>query len=121
MAKHILVADDSATIRKFVSTSLSMLGYTVTIAQDGMDALEKLAGQQVDLVITDLNMPNVDGFEFIKSLRELDAYKTTPIIILSSLSSPEDVTRGMALGANSYVTKPFDPKRIQYEVAKYLN
>ncbi len=121
MAKHILVADDSATIRKFVSTSLSMLGYTVTIAQDGMDALEKLAGQQVDLVITDLNMPNVDGFEFIKSLRELDAYKTIPIIILSSLSSPEDVTRGMSLGANSYVNKPFDPKRIQYEVAKYLN
>lgn len=121
MAKHILVADDSATIRKFVSTSLAMLGYDVTIAQDGMDALEKLAGRPVDLVITDLNMPNVDGFEFIKSLRELDAYRAIPIIILSSLSSPEDVTRGMALGANSYINKPFEPKRIQYEVAKYLN
>lgn len=121
MAKHILVADDSATIRKFVSTSLSMLGYTVTVAQDGMDALEKITGQPIDLVITDLNMPNVDGFEFIKSLRELEAYKAIPIIILSSLSSPEDVSRGMSLGANSYVNKPFDPKRIQYEVAKYLN
>ena len=121
MEKSILIADDSSTILKFVSTSLSMMGYKVIVAQDGMDALEKLTGQTIDLVITDLNMPNLDGFEFIKSLRENDAYKLIPIIILSSLGSPEDVNRGLTLGANSFVNKPFDPKRIQYEVAKYLN
>ncbi len=121
MKKVILIADDSPTIRKFVAFSLKMQGYEVVAASDGMEAAEKLPFQKFDLIITDLNMPNMDGFEFIKVIRNNADYKETPIIILSSLSESEDIERGMSLGANSYMVKPFDPKRIQYEVAKYIN
>ncbi len=121
MKKMILIADDSPTIRKFVSFSLKMQGYEVVAASDGMEAVEKLPQDNFELIITDLNMPNMDGFELIRVIRENPNYKETPIIILSSLSESEDIERGMGLGANSYLVKPFDPKRIQYEVAKYLN
>lgn len=121
MKKVILIADDSPTIRKFVSFSLTMHGFEVVSASDGMEAMERLPAYKIDLVITDLNMPNMDGFELIKCIRGNDDYREIPIIILSSLSASEDIERGMSFGANSYLVKPFDPKRIQYEVAKYLN
>lgn len=121
MKKVVLIADDSPTIRKFVSFSLTMQGMEVVSASDGMEALEKLPKQKIDLVITDLNMPNLDGFELIKSIRENEEYKEIPIIILSSLSGSEEIERGMSCGANSYLVKPFDPKRIQYEVSKYVS
>ncbi len=119
--KAIMVVDDSETIRKFLAFALRALGFSVVSARDGMDALEKLSQNKVDLVITDLNMPNMDGFEFLKALREDREYSEVPIIILSSLSSDQEIEMGMRLGANSYLVKPFDQKRIQYEVAKYLN
>ena len=121
MKKVILIADDSPTIRKFVSFSLTMHGFEVVSACDGMEAMERLPAHKIDLVVTDLNMPNMDGFELIKCIRGNDDYKEIPIIILSSLSASEDIERGMSFGANSYLVKPFDPKRIQYEVSKYLN
>lgn len=121
MKKVVLIADDSPTIRKFVAFSLTMQGLEVISAVDGMEALEKIPEQKIDLLITDLNMPNMDGFELIKAVRQTDEYKDLPIIILSSLSSSEEIEKGMSCGANSYLVKPFDPKRIQYEVAKYLN
>ena len=121
MKKVILVADDSATIRKFVSFSLTAKGYEIISVADGMEALEKLPQKSIDLVITDLNMPNVDGFELIKSMRDNEEYSEIPIIILSSLSSQEEVNKGLSIGANSYLIKPFDPSRILYEVSKYLN
>lgn len=121
MKKVILVADDSATIRKFVSFSLTTKGFEIISVADGMEALEKLPQMNVDLVITDLNMPNVDGFELIKCIRENEEYSNIPIIILSSLSSQDEVNRGLSIGANSYLIKPFDPSRILYEVSKYLN
>lgn len=121
MKKIILIADDSPTIRKFVSFSLTMNGFEVIPACDGMEALEKLPLNKIDLVITDLNMPNLDGFELIRTIRNNEEYHEIPIIILSSLSASEDIERGMSYGANSYLVKPFDPKRIQYEVAKYIN
>jgi len=121
MKKVVLIADDSPTIRKFVAFSLTMQGLEVISAVDGMEALEKIPEQKIDLLITDLNMPNMDGFELIKAVRLADEYKDLPIIILSSLSSSEEIEKGMSCGANSYLVKPFDPKRIQYEVAKYLN
>jgi len=119
MKKKILIADDSPTIRKFVSFSLKALGYEVIAACDGMEAVELLPTSEIDLIITDLNMPNMDGFELIKTVRGND--KDIPIIILSSLKGSEEVDRGLSSGANSYMVKPFDPKRIQYEVAKYIN
>ena len=121
MKKVVLIADDSPTIRKFVAFSLTMQGLEVISAVDRMEALEKIPEQKIDLLITDLNMPNMDGFELIKAVRLTDEYKDLPIIILSSLSSSEEIEKGMSCGANSYLVKPFDPKRIQYEVAKYLN
>ncbi len=98
-----------------------MKGFEVVAASDGMEAIEKLPGLKVDLIITDLNMPNLDGFELIKCIRENPTLKETPIIILSSLAGSAEIERGMQVGANSYLVKPFDPKRVQYEVSKYLN
>ena len=130
MKKIILVADDSPSIRKFVTFSLAMKGYEIISAVDGMEALEKLPNKQVSLVITDLNMPNLDGFELIKSIRSNEQFKDIllrlndfecSIIILSSLAGSDEIRRGMEIGANSYLIKPFDPKRIVYEVSKYLN
>ncbi len=121
MKQYVLVADDSPTIRKFVSFTLKMAGFEVISAADGMEAAEKLSQYKFDLIITDLNMPNMDGFELIKVIRENPEYDETPVIILSSLSNNEDIERGINAGANSYLVKPFDPKRLQYEVSKYLN
>lgn len=121
MKKVILVADDSATIRKFVSVALKLKGYDIVAASDGMEAMEKLVMEDISLIITDLNMPNMDGFELIRSVRSSDEYKNLPIIILSSLSKNEEVEEGLKSGANSYLIKPFDQKRILYEVSKFLN
>ncbi len=121
MKRKILIADDSPTIRKFVSLSLKMQGFEVLTASDGMEAVELLPSHKIDLVITDLNMPNLDGFELIKSVRESFQHREIPIIILSSLSGAKEIEMGIKSGANSYLVKPFDPKRIQYEVSKYLN
>lgn len=121
MSHTILVVDDSATVRKFVSVSLGMQGFNVVTACDGMDALEKLPAQQVDLIITDLNMPQMDGFELIRSLRESPAYHDLPVIILTSLSDGASKKQSEHLGVHSYLQKPFSLEKIQYEVSKYLS
>jgi two-component system, chemotaxis family, chemotaxis protein CheY len=120
MKKVILLADDSPSIRKFVAFSLAVKGYEIIAVSDGMEALEKLPNEQINLVITDLNMPNIDGFELIKTIRSNEELKEMPIIILSSMAGSEEIERGIKCGANSYLIKPFDPKRILYEVSKYL-
>lgn len=120
MAKTILIAEDSPSVRKFITLALKIKGYRVLAAQDGMEALEILPKEKIDLLITDLNMPNIDGFKLIRSIRENPEYKDIPIIILSSLAKDEDINAGLAAGANSYLIKPFNTKRIQYEVAKYI-
>lgn len=119
--QRIMVVDDSATTRRFVAFALRACGLQVLTAADGQDALEKLAAIPVDLVITDLNMPKLDGFGLVRALREDGDYAALPVIILSSLSKQEDIDRGLDLGATAYLTKPFDESRIQYEVAKHLN
>ncbi len=121
MTKTILAVDDSQSIRKFITLALKVRGFSVLTADDGMQALEQLPLQEIDLLITDLNMPNVDGFELIRSVRAIDEYRELPIIVLSSLSSNDDIQRGLDLGANSYLIKPFNTKKIQYEVSKYLS
>ncbi len=120
MSKIILIADDSASVRKFITIALKIEGYSIITAVDGMDALEKLPEEGIDLLITDLNMPNIDGLKLIKAIREDVKYIDLPIIILSSLSKDEDIKSGMDAGADSYLIKPFNKKRIQYEVAKYI-
>jgi CheY-like chemotaxis protein len=121
MNKNVLIVDDSPTVRKFVSVSLSMQGFHVVAACDGMDALEKLPQMKFDLVITDLNMPNMDGFELIKALRDNPEYKDLPVVILTSLGDVANKEHGASLGVNSYVVKPFSLEKIQYEVSKYIS
>ncbi len=121
MEKTILVAEDSPSIRKFIVLALKMTGYKIISCSDGMEALEKLSGNKIDLLITDLNMPNIDGFKLIKTIRSYPEYIDLPIIILSSLSKDEDIKEGLSCGANSYLIKPFNKKRILYEISKYLS
>jgi two-component system chemotaxis response regulator CheY len=118
----ILVVDDSPTVTKFVSFTLRSSGFKVIIASDGMDALEKLSNMDasIDLVITDLNMPNIDGYEFIRTLKANEKYKGLPIIILSSEVNEDDIERGKQAGASAYLVKPFKPDILMAEVNKYL-
>ena len=121
MNRHVLVVDDSATIRKFVSVSLGMQGFQVVTACDGMDALEKLPTAKFDLVITDLNMPNMDGFGLIRALRDNPEYREIPVVILTSLGDEANRDLGTRLGVMSYILKPFSLEKIRYEVSKYLD
>ena len=122
MSQTILVVDDSPTVVKFLALSLKSKGYTVVAACDGMDALEKMSNlsQNVDLIITDLNMPNLDGYGLIETVRQNQEHRDTPIIILSSEQEEEDRQRGMQVGASSYLVKPFKPNVLLSEVTKQL-
>ncbi len=122
MSQTILVVDDSPTIVKFVSFSLRNSGFDVVTASDGMDAIEKMShlSGDVSLVITDLNMPNLDGYGLIGTLRQNERYRETPIIILSSEDGDEDRKRGLTVGANSYLVKPFKSAVLLDEVGRYL-
>lgn len=122
MSKTVLVVDDSPTVVKFVSFSLKNKGYTVITACDGMDAIEKIsrADAGVDLVITDLNMPNLDGYGLIGTLRQNENFSSTPIIILSSEDGEDDRERGMQAGATSYLVKPFRSNVLLEEVTRFL-
>jgi two-component system, chemotaxis family, chemotaxis protein CheY len=122
MEQTILVVDDSPTIVKFVSFSLRNQGFKVITACDGMDAIEKISSHTagIDLIITDLNMPNVDGYEFISTLRRNTRFHRIPIIILSSEEEEADKRRGIDAGASSYLVKPFKSSILLREVSKYL-
>lgn len=123
MTQTILVVDDSPTVVKFVSISLRNRGFSVVAAADGMDAIEKLSGLDsgVDLIITDLNMPNLDGYGLIETLRQNEKHRQTPIIILSSEEGDDDRERGIMVGADSYLVKPFKSSVLVSEVDKYLD
>lgn len=110
MPKTILSVDDSASIRQMVSFTLKNAGYEVFEAINGKDALTKIKSKPVDLVITDLNMPVMDGVEFIKSLRGEPDFRYTPIVMLTTESSPEKKAAGKEAGATGWMVKPFKPE-----------
>ena len=111
MSEHILVVDDSKTVRNLVAFIMKSQGYKVTTAEDGLDGLEKLfSAEKIDLIISDVNMPRMDGFTFIKQVREQPAYKDLPIMVLSTEGRPSDIELGMKLGANLYMVKPAQPE-----------
>ena len=114
MSKHILIVDDSKTIRNLVAFILKNEGYKITAAEDGLDGLEKLyaLGLEVDLIISDINMPRMDGFTFIKTVREQDAYRDLPIVVLSTEGQEKDIKTGISLGANLYMVKPAQPQQM---------
>lgn len=121
MSKDILVVDDSKTVRNLVAFILKNEGFKVTTAEDGLDGLEKLYSmQQVDLIISDVNMPRMDGFTFIKSVREQDVYKDVPIIILSTEGQEKDIQTGMSFGANLYMVKPAQPEKMVRNIKMLL-
>jgi two-component system, chemotaxis family, chemotaxis protein CheY len=107
--RTVLAVDDSISMRQLVGFALKKAGYNVVEAVDGRDALVKLRGAKVDLVVTDLNMPNLDGIGLIKEIRAQPAYKFTPILMLTTESSSDKKTAGQAAGATGWIVKPFDP------------
>ena len=121
MSKHILIVDDSKTIRNLVSFILKKEGYRVTMAEDGLDGLEKLyAANDIDLVISDINMPNMDGFTFIRTVREQEVYRNLPIVVLSTEGQEKDIKQGISLGANLYMVKPAQPQQMVRNIKMLL-
>ena len=120
MAREILVVDDSLTVRVQLRSMLLAAGYAVTEASDGQAALEKATAKSFDLVITDLNMPELDGFELIKSLRLHPKTVALPIIVLSTRDADQDLDRAIALGANSYLNKPVQQAELVTAVTRHL-
>lgn len=120
MAKSVLIVDDSTSIRQMVGLTLRTAGYEVDEANDGRDAFGKAQKRAYQLVITDQNMPNMDGITLIRSLRGLPAYAKTPLLILTTESSDSMKTQGRAAGATGWLVKPFDPQKLIDVVRKVL-
>ncbi len=119
MAKTIMTVDDSASVRQMVKMTLQKEGYDVIEASDGKDALGKLKGA-VSMVITDLNMPNMDGISLIKEIRTMAAYKFVPIIMLTTESQAGKKQEGKTAGATGWIVKPFKPEQLLAVVKKVL-
>lgn len=109
---RILIVDDSTMVRKFYNYVLTSLKFEVDEAEDGCIALEKLLTGNYNIIITDINMPRMDGFNFIAEVRQLDSYKNTPIVIVTTQELPSDIDRGITLGANLYFVKPTDVENL---------
>ncbi len=120
MAKTVLVIDDSASLRQVVSIALKSAGYDVIEACDGQDALSKLNGAKIHLIICDVNMPIMDGITFVKEAKKLPNYKFTPIIMLTTESQESKKQEGQAAGAKAWVVKPFQPAQMLAAVAKLI-
>ncbi|MEK6784270.1 MAG: response regulator [Nitrospirota bacterium] len=121
MSKTALVVDDSRTMRQMVAFTLTNAGFTVIEAEDGKDAVSKVAaGTKLDIVVTDLNMPEMDGITLIKKLRQLTAYKFTPILMLTTESAMEKKKEGKEAGATGWIVKPFNPDVLLKTIAKVL-
>jgi two-component system chemotaxis response regulator CheY len=120
MSKVIMTVDDSASIRQMVSFTLKDAGYEVVEAVDGQDALSKVSGQALNMVITDLNMPNMDGIGLIRSLRAIPECKFIPIIMLTTESQAEKKQEGKEAGATGWIVKPFKPEQLIAVVKKVL-
>ncbi|HYD51420.1 MAG TPA: response regulator [Gemmatimonadaceae bacterium] len=118
--KTVLAVDDSITMRQMVTFSLGGAGYRVIEASDGDEALEIAKRQAVDLVITDLNMPRMDGITLIRELRALVEHRCTPIVMLTTESAQEKKVEGQAAGATGWIVKPFQPEQIVKVVKRVL-
>lgn len=120
MSKTIMTVDDSASVRQMVAFTLKGAGYQVLEAGDGRDALNKLNGAGVQMVITDLNMPNMNGLELIKALRAKPECKFMPIVFLTTESQADKKTEAKAAGATGWIVKPFKPEQLLAVVKKVL-
>jgi len=118
MGKTILIVDDSTSLRQVVGIALKGAGYEVIEGCDGKDALTKLDGRKIHLIISDVNMPNMDGISFVKALKQIPAYKFTPVIMLTTESQEAKKAEGKAAGARAWITKPFQPSQLVDAVNK---
>jgi two-component system chemotaxis response regulator CheY len=120
MAKTILIVDDSASMRQLVTFALKDAGYDVIAAVDGKDALGKFNGTKIDMVVTDLNMPNMDGITLIKQLRTIPASKFTPVVMLTTESQESKKQEGRTAGASGWLVKPFTPDKLIEVIKKFV-
>ena len=118
--KTVLALDDSASVRQMVKLTLSAAGYTVVEAVDGLDGLTKAKATSCQMVVTDLNMPNMDGLAFIRELRQVPAYKGVPIVFLTTESDDAVKQAAKAAGATGWITKPFKPEQLTAVAKKLL-
>jgi len=120
--KKILIAEDSPTMRSLIVSTISALGdYEVVEAANGFEALRVLPREKVDLVITDINMPDINGLEQVSFIKNNPNYQQTPLFIISTEGSERDREKGLALGANAYLVKPFSPEELQKLIRQYLD
>lgn len=120
MAATILAVDDSASMRQMVCFTLKHAGYTVVQAVDGVDALEFARGNSVDLVLTDMNMPRMDGIALVRELRQLSSYKFVPMLVLTTEAGQDRKREGNQAGATGWLVKPFNPDKLLATIAKVL-
>jgi two-component system chemotaxis response regulator CheY len=120
MAKTILVVDDSSSLRMAVRIALTGAGYEVVEAEDGKAALGKLDGRKLHLVISDVNMPHLDGYGFVKAMKQIPAYKYTPVVMLTTEESNEKKEQGREAGAKAWIVKPFQPPKLLDVVSKLV-
>lgn len=119
--RRILVTEDSATMRSLLISTIESCGdYEVIEACSGFEALRLLPREKIDLIITDINMPDINGLELISYVRKNSSYIDTPLFIISTEGREKDVEKGLALGANEYLVKPIDPRRLQELIVKYI-
>ena len=112
MALTVLTIDDSRTMRDMLKHSLVAAGFRVLQAEDGLDGLEVLKAEVPDVIVTDINMPRLDGFGFIEAVRKNLEQRTTPVLVLTTESDPEKKNRAKAAGATGWIVKPFDPAKL---------
>jgi len=120
MAKTFLIVDDSASMRQLIAFTIKDAGHEVLLAENGRDALEKMSRAKVDMVITDLNMPEMDGIAFIRELRGKADYKFVPIVMLTTESQEAKKQEGRAAGASGWIVKPFSPSQLMDVVKKFV-
>lgn len=117
----ILIVDDSAAMRSLLVSTLETLG-TISIVQapNGFEALRMLPREQVDLILTDINMPDINGLELLSFIRSNPMYKNVPVVVISTEGSRKDIEKGLSLGANEYLVKPFQPEQLLEIVKRFL-
>lgn len=121
MSKKILIAEDSSTMRSLIVSTIAALGdFEIVEAANGFEALRILPREKVDLVITDINMPDINGLELVSFIKGNVNYKETPLFIISTEGSERDREKGLSLGADAYLTKPFSPEKLQDLVRRFL-
>jgi len=120
MAKTVLIVDDSESIREVVNFTLQNEGYNVLIGVDGEDAMQFLDGRTIDIVITDLHMPNLDGLGLIRKIREIDVYKHIPILFLTTESQTTKKMEAKQAGATGWIIKPFVPAKLLSAITRVL-